>query len=220
MGADDRINPLLDGADTGYGIRRQSIAKGSKIPNVAIFVKRTALEFLQILFSQREVGSLHYDQDPGRSDIIISDVHAVDLKTVGARPAIIAIRGPLSFQGMGLGGNALEKRDTRTGKYTFNDILTGSVAFNCISREGLEAEQIGHLVFNSFKFFQPVLRKLGFLSIKSLNIGGEALIEQEGGDDKTYLVPILLTVQVQDRWTLDSNVEKRLSQILIETLIG
>lgn len=213
-----RGNPTSPGKDTGFGIRRQSIAEGELIPNVAIFLKRTALEFMQVIFSQREPGSFHYDQDDELSQIIIADVHAVDLKTVGSRPAIVAVRGPLSWTGTGLGGSSLEQRKVATGKYTFNDILTGSLAISCISREGVEAEQIGHIVFNSFKWFQPVLRKYGFLSIKSLNIGAEQLIEAEGADDKTYIVPVYITAQIQDRWTLDTTAERNLQKIVIQSL--
>lgn len=197
-------NPTAQGKDTGYGIRRQSIADGKLIPNPAIFLKRTALEFLQVIFSERAPESYKYDEDDQQSRIIIADVHAVDLKTVGSRPAIVAVRGPLTWSGTGLGGSSLEKRPMSTGKYTLNDILTGSLALSCIAREGIEAEQIGDIVFNSFKWFQPVLRKYGFLSIKSLNIGAETLIESEGADDKTYLVPIFVTAQIQERWTLDT----------------
>jgi len=218
MASEVDSNALLEGKDTGYGIRRQSIARGDKIPNVAVFLKRTTLEFLQVIFSQRAPGSYHYDRDDSATEIQIADVHAVDLKTVGVRPAIVGVRGPLAWQGTGLGGNALEKRDMRTGASTFNDLLTGSVAFSCISREGIEAEQLAHLVFNSFKFFQPALRKFGFHSIKSLNIGGESLVEQEGSDDKTYIVPVYLTALIQDRWVLENTAAKNLEKVLVEQL--
>lgn len=213
-----RGNPTSPGKDLGYGIPRRSIQEGDSIPNVAIFLKRTALEFLQAIFNQRAPGSFKYDQEDQQSEIIISDVHAVDLKTVGKRPAIVAVRGPLTYAGTGLGGSSLEKRDTRTGKYTFNDYLTGSLAISCISREGMEAEQLADIVFNSFKWFQPVLRKYGYLSIKGMNIGAEALVESEGADDKTYIVPVYITAQVQDRWTLDTTAERKLQKIVITTL--
>ena len=206
---------LSEGKDSGSGIRRSTIAGGDRIPNVAIFLKRTALEFLQIIFSQRAAGSLHYDQDDTKTEIEIADVHAVDLTAVGKRPAIIAVRGPLSWQGVGLGGGAVESRDMKTGSHGFNDLLTGSVALSCISREGIEAEQIAHLVFNSFKFFRPVLQKYGFFSIKSLNIGAESLVEQEGADDKTYVVPVYISALIQDRWILEDRAAKTLEGIIV-----
>lgn len=103
-----------------------------------------------------------------------------------------------------------------TGKTTFNDLLTGSVAFSCFSREGTEAEQIAHLVFNSFKFFRHVLQKRGFFSIKSLNIGAESLVVQDGDNDDLYMVPVFVTAQIQDRWSLSNEAAQELKRIIIE----
>ncbi len=208
---------VTDGPAKPQGIPRRSIAKGEQIPNIAVFLKRTGLEFLQIIFKNRLVGDHKYDPDDTLSEIQISDLHAVDLTTVNRRPAIVAARGPLTWQGVGLGNNAVESRNMRTGNYVMNDLLTGSVAFSCFSREGVEAEQIAHLVFNSFKFFSPELRKYGFFTIKSLNIGAETLIEQEGSDDKTSMVPIYVTAQIQDRWRLEETAARKLEKIIIST---
>lgn len=208
------------GSATPGGIQRRSIQKAEQIPNVAVFLKRTGLEFLQLIFAQRSAGFFKYDADDTKTEIQISDIHAVDLTAVGTRPSIIAVRGPLSWQGQGLGGGAVEQRTTRDGAYVFNDLLTGSVAFSCFSREGIEAEQIGHLVFNSFKFFRPVLQKYGFFTIKSLNIGAEALVEQEGSDDKLTVVPVYVTAQIQDRWRLEEKAARRLEQVIATTFIA
>ena len=198
-------------------LNRRSIEDEKHIPNVSIFLKRTTIEFLQILFSTREKGSFKYDpEDDTKTEIQIHDQHAVDLEAVHVRPAIVGVRGPVSWQGLGLGQSAVEGINRPTGKTTFNDLLTGSIAFSCISREGTEAEQIAHLVFNSFKFFRPVLQKFGFFSIKSLNIGGESLIVTDGDHDDLYLVPVYISASIQDRWSLSQTDAKRLEKILIE----
>lgn len=202
------------------GIQRTTLDESRKeIPNVAVFLKRSTLEFLQILFSTREKGHLQYRDDENDTDIQITDQHAVDLEAWHTRPAIVGVRGPLSWQGLGLGGNALEKQNRLTGQTTHNDLLTGSMAFSCISREGTEAENIAHLVFNSFKAFRPELAKYGFFTIKSLNIGSETLVVQDGAHDDLYIVPVYITAQIQDRWTLDDKAAKRLRQIIFETEI-
>lgn len=199
-------------------MKRVSIADNKPIPNVAIFLKRTAIEFLQVLFSTRPDGSMRYDSDDSLTEIQICDQHAVNLEGTHIKPAIVAVRGPLSWQGMGLGGNAFESRSMSTGVQTFNDLLTGSVAFSCISREGYEAEEIAHIVFNSFKFFRSILAKYGFLTIKSLNIGGESLIIQEGNNDDLYLVPVYITASIQDRWVLSDNAARDLKEIIIDNV--
>lgn len=202
--------------DPNTRINRRSIESGERIPNAAIFLKRTAIEFLQVLFSQRAPGSFHYDEDDTKSEIIITDMHSVDLTAVSARPAIVAARGPLDWRGTSLG--AVESRDIPTGDYTFKELLAGSVAFSCISREGIEAEQIGHLVFNSFKYFRPVLQKYGFFQIKSLNIGAETLIEQEGVDDKTTVVPVYVSALIEDRWHLSDKAARKLEKIIVTSV--
>lgn len=198
---------------------RYGIADGKELPNVAIFLKRTTLEFLQIIFSTRAEKSYRYDEDDTKTEIQISDQHAVDLEAFHRRPAIVGVRGPLSWQGLGLGANSFVTQERKTGNSTYSDLLTGSVAFSCLSREGTEAENLAHLVFNSFKFFGPVLRKHGFFTIKSLNIGGESLIAQEGENDDLYLVPVFITAQIQDRWQLKDDAAQRLEQIIFETKI-
>ena len=49
-------------------------------------------------------------------------------------------------------------------------------------------------------------------------MGGEALVDSEGTNDKTYVVPIYVTAQIQDRWTLENTAAKRLQKIVIESL--
>lgn len=197
---------------------RRTIKTGERIPNAAIFLKRTGLEFLQTLFSVREAGSFKYvSGDNTKSEITITDLHAVELDAVNSRPAIIAVRGPLSFQGVGGIGN-VQERSIRTGSYVFTDMLLGSVTFICMSREGIEAENIAHLVFNSFKYFKPVLQKYGYFTIKSLSLGSEMLVEQEGADDKTTIVPVNVTAMIQDRWSLSDKAGRTLKNIIIETV--
>jgi hypothetical protein len=208
---------ILEGDDNRSSLPRSTFG-GKRVPNSAIFLKRTALEFLQILFGTRAQGSFHYDSDDTKTDIQIADINAADLTAVNLRPAIIVARGPMNWQGLGLGGNAIEGVSMKTGTTTYNDLLIGSISISCISREGIEAEQIAHLVFNSFKFFTPTLRKRGFFSIKSLNIGGESLVEQEGVSDETYIVPIYVTAQIQERWRLSEDAARMLEGILVEGL--
>ena len=208
---------ITAGSDQENKIPRRSIATQERIPNAAIFLRRTTIEFLQIIFSTRKkgAGQFCWSPDDSETEIQISDLHAVNLVNFDQRPKIVGVRGPVSWQGLGLGGGSMEMREMTTGNYAFNDLLTGSVAFNCISREGIEAEQIAHLVFNSFKFFRPDLQKSGFFTIKSLNIGAESLIEQAGPEDKTTLVPVFVTAMIQDRWSLVDAVGRKLRKIVI-----
>lgn len=200
---------------------KTSIADKKPIPDSAFFLKRTTLEFLQILFSNRKCGDLHYDEDESTTDIQIMDQHAVDLNSVGVRPAIVAQRGPLSWAQMGLGGNSFSSggRGVNGPESNYTDMLTGSMAFSCLSREGVEAEAIASLVFNAFMYYKPQLRQLGFTSIKSLNIGAESLISTEGTHDDLYSVPVYLTAQIQENWSVEKTDLQKLRKLIIETQI-
>jgi len=205
-------------AGDAKGNEPQSIATGKRIPNSAIFLKRTALEFLQIVFSCRE--DYKYDPDDTITGIQIADSHAADLSSMNVRPAIIAVRGPISWRNLGLGGGAVNSRDMKTGSYSFADLLTGSISLSVISREGIEAEQIAHSVFSLFKYFRPELQKYGFFSIQNLSMGSESLIEQEGTDDVTYAVPISMTASVAETALLVDDVGRKLKKVVIETFIN
>ena len=204
-------------AQPGF-LNKKTIANpNTNIPDAAIFLKRTAIEFLQVLFSTRAPGSYHYDQDDSQTEIQICDQHSLDLEAINVRPSIVGVRGPLSGQNMGLGGNNTQAQNRLTGNTTLTDLLIGSVAFSCVSREGTEAERLASLVFNSFKYFAKPLRTYGFFHIKSLNIGGETVVEQEGYED-LFLVPVFITASVQDRWVLSDTVATKLENIIFTTL--
>lgn len=211
---------IVGGKDQSSSLPRRSIEEGKRIPLAAIFIKRTAIEFLQILFGQRAPGHLHWNKDITQSDLQISDIGGVNFTDVDKRPMIIGVRGPLSWLGMGLGGGSFESANMQTGKKVYSDLVTGSVAFNCISREGVEAEEIAQNVFNLFKFFGPELRKYGFFTIKSLNIGAESSIKTSGIEDESTLVPVYITAQIQERWSLDETTSRKLRKIIIETMFN
>jgi hypothetical protein len=114
-------------------------------------------------------------------------------------------------------GMGMQSTDVRTGTKEYSDLLTGSVGFSCLSKVGLEAEAIASEVFNLFKFFKPTLMKHGFFTIKSMSLSPEQLIEAPGEPD-LFLVSVLLTCQVQDRWVLEPKAAAELRRLIIEGL--
>lgn len=181
---------------------------------VATFIKNTALRFLQVVYSQKQ--DMRYEDDEEKTNIKIADQYAFQLSASDTRPAIIAVRGTMNWQGVSM-GMGVQEVNTRTGSKEFTDLIIGSVGFSCLSRVGLEAEQIASEVFNLFKFFRPTLMKHGFFNIRSMSIGPEQLIEAPG-EPSLFLVSVLMTCQVQDRWVLEPKTATELKKIIVEAL--
>lgn len=97
-------------------------------------------------------------------------------------------------------------------------MISASVGFTCISRVGLEAEQIASDVFNLFRFFRPTLMKFGYFQIESMSLSPEQLVEVSG-EPKLFLVSMLMKCQVQDRWILEPRSAAELRKVVIEGLV-
>jgi len=189
---------------------------GEKIEMVTTFVKNNALRFLQIVYSQRSSGDLKYiHNDEEATDIRITDNHAYQLDSNDKRPAIIGVRGSISWNNIGISG--LQNLDLKTGQEKRTDLMNGSLTLNCLSSVGVEAERIASDVFNLFKVFKNTLRKFGFFTVRSMTIGPEQLIEASGEAD-LFLVSVMVQCQVQDRWMLEPKSAAELREIVLENL--
>ena len=183
--------------------------------SILSFMKKTMLEFLQIVYSQKKPGRLKYNQDEEETEIKIADQYAYQLEATDTRPAIIATRGALSWGNLGI--NSMQTLDMRTSTSTNTDFIVGSVGLSCISRVGVEAEQIASDVFNLIKYFKSTLMKFGFLNVRSVSVGPEQLISAPGEPDM-FLVSVLMQCQVQDVWRLEPKAAAELKKILIQGL--
>lgn len=185
--------------------------------HLTTFIKNTGLRFLQTAFSQRRAENFRYDDNEELTELKIADQYAFQLEAAEKKPAIIAVRGSLNWSNIGI-NEGMQELNMRTGEEGQTDIVTGSVAFTCLSRVGLEAERLASDVFSLFKFFRRTLRKHGFFSIRSMSIGPEQLVEAPG-EPKLFLVSVLMTCQVQDKWVLEPKAAAQLKKVVIQNLI-
>ena len=212
---------MSGGSTTGWDGRRspglKNLTDRSEYEgSVLNWLKRTTLQFLQIVYSQRAEGNLRYDDDEELTDIKIADQYAYQLEATDTRPAIIGVRGSLNWQTVGM-NMGMQEMDMRSDQKVNTGIIHGSVGLTCISRVGLEAEGIASEVFNLFKFFQPTLMKYGFLTVKSMNIGPEQLVESPA-EPKLFAVTVMMQCQIQDRWLLKPKVATELREVVVQTL--
>jgi hypothetical protein len=197
--------------------QRRDIEDPSKIvDSVPTFIKNTAIRFLQIVYSQKPKGELKYSDNEEETEIKIADQYAFDLDAAHIRPAIIVVRGAISWNNIGL-THGMQQLDTKTGKTDMTGMLHSSVGFSCISRVGLEAEKIASDVFNLFKFFKTTLMKQGYFTIQSASMGPENLIEV-AGEPKLFMVNVMMNCQVQDSWTLEARSAAELRKVVVSGL--
>jgi hypothetical protein len=215
----DRPTTIGDKSRQG-SLEKRSITSFDRIPDTGIFIKRTAIEFLQILFSTRDKDSFKYDPDDTVSDIQIQDAYSADLKSMSSQPSIIAMRGPVSWMGQGLGGNSIQSRQMHTGDHMFNDMLMGSLTFNCMARTDAECEIIAEIVMKSFRFFRPMLQKYGFFSIKGVTMGNTSLIDAFGIEAKLFACPVMVSVSVQEQYSVTDVAPRELREIVIQGIQG
>ncbi len=198
---------------------QESVRNRTETPNTVVFIKRCALEFLQALFSQRE--DFTYNSEDSKTNILICDQHAENIDNISDKPGIIAVRGPVSILSpQGLGGNGIESRNMMSGAIRKLDVLAGSIVLNCVARNANDAENIAHIVFNSFNVFSEVLRKKGFFSVKGLNIGNEQVVMTDGGEVDMYIVPVYVNATMEVAWSLEEGAKRHLESIIIEKIGG
>jgi len=212
---------MSGGSTAGLSGRRspglKNLKDGSSYDgNTLTWLKRTLLQFLQIVYSERTKGNLFYDPDEELTEIKIADQFAFQLEATDTRPAIIGVRGGLNWQHVGM-NMGMQESDMRTEKKAMSGLIAGSVGFTCLSRVGIEAENIASDVFNLFKFFQPTLMKYGFFTIKSMSIGPEQLVDSPA-EPNLFAVTVMVQCQIQDRWLLSPKVATELRKVVVETL--
>ena len=165
-------------------------------------IKQIGLEFLQKMYSESGPDTrCTWNQDLANSEIHITDKYSFNLEDVKVRPAIVANRGPTRWANSS-GFQQRQEMSFRTGKEISTDLISGSVIFNCFSKEGLEAEAIAGDVFEWFRVFRKPLRKSGLFRVQSTTMGEEALVKSDSRPDLS-VVPVQVEASVQVRWSIE-----------------
>lgn len=180
--------------------------------------KDILLRFLMDFFHGMPANSglFHYEPESGdagevkasdeiSTELIIGVAGAVNTSTVEKRPAIVISRGPFGYGDTSL--DALKSVDSRTGKRTHTDLLSGTFVINCISRIGEEAEKLAMLVAKGIRTYRIPLQQAGFFNIGiRVQIGAESVANTLlGGDsDEDFIVvPVSFPVTYEDSWTYE-----------------
>ena len=182
--------------------------------------KDILLRFLQDLFFQMPPGSGCYHFQPGQekgstdsetTELIISDAGSVNTDSVEKRPAIIISRGPFAYGNTSL--DQLLKKEPGVGheERVHTDLLSGSFVLNCVSRAGLEAEEVALIVAKAIRIYRRELQKAGFFQIGSMvQVGTEtpagALVS--GDSDEDFInVPVSFPIFYQESWIVEKEAQ-------------
>lgn len=164
-------------------------------------IKQIGLEFLQTMYSESGPDTAFcWNAETEETEILIVDKYSFNLDDVQVRPAIVANRGPQRWMNTS-GFQQMQEFDPRTAKSINTDLISGSIVFNCFSKEGVEAEKIASDVFEWFRVFRIPLRKSGLFRVESTTMGEEALVKSDSRPDLS-VVPVQVEASVQVRWSI------------------
>lgn len=171
--------------------------------NYVLKVKHIFLTFLQEFCSFQKPENLLYwvPKEPEKSNVWIVDSYAHDLETMTEKKPVITFRrGPLYVAQNTLYDNMLRieaREDNRHPGFINNDVeyktflFSGQIDWQCISRQGIEAENMASTVAMLHQVHKQVLRQKGLHEIKTIQIGEENLIT---GDVETEMIMVPVTV--------------------------
>lgn len=177
------------------------------------YFSKVFVRFLQLVFQTWDKGNYHWDPDDHESEIIIQDQAVVDKEVVEKRPAIIVSRGPVSMTNVSMdqfAGPLLKQKeftpnqDPKTNTRRYTDLLAGSVNYNCLSTEGVEAQRIAWITAYATRALKRELMKVGLHRVgEDLSIGSESAPGSVVATDPHEI--IMVSVQVpfffQESWT-------------------
>lgn len=163
--------------------------------NPLTHARRVVLDFLQGLFSLMPEGSFKWSSDDKLTEIVITAASPVDLSAPEKRPVITCVRGPAQFGQMFMddfqSGNWLTSTDRHA------DMLSTTLAINCISNAELEAEELAWITARHMWILRKILIQRGFhefgrgIRIDSPTPAG-ALVQGTGSGDDWRKVSIFV----------------------------
>ena len=164
---------------------------------------RILVGFTQGLFRYLPEGKYKWSPDPEKSEIMITDLMPITSQSITQRPAILTMMGQASFTNSAM--RSVEGVNPSTGHTVFRDLITSSVTFNCISRNGVEAGRLAWFLASHIKSLRIFLQRTGpFARIgHDVILLGEqpaGLIIQDQADGGAVNVPVSVPFLLAHKW--------------------
>lgn len=187
--------------------------------------------FLQAVFATFEKGDYRWTLDPNTTDIVITDQATIAREVVEKRPAIILTRGPASFGNLAMdqlaGPGPLSKppsadmkypnMDWASGTRRYTDLVACTMTYNCLAKEGLEAQRIAWICMMATRRLKRALMNQGMHRVgEEVQVGAEtgpgAIVSPES-DNEIVLIPVTVPFYFQDFWAISPADKKLLKHI-------
>ena len=151
------------------GVNKQGVATAFYMPEDRVrLATRAWLKWLQGLFASRPVGHHHWEENQDETEITITDQMPEHHEPNSRRPIITTARGPVSWAGMS--NNQVRDQDLLGQHKVYTDIVACSMTISVIAREGLEAQNLGYMLFRLIPVFKPQLLRLGYMHSLGNNV--------------------------------------------------
>lgn len=161
------------------------------------------VRFLQVVFHSFEKGSYRWDPDLETTDVVIADQGMLGNSVVEKRPCIIVMRGQASWSNISM--DQFKEFDFETGKRTHTDLIACSVVYNCMAKEGLEAQRLAWISSYATRALKRSLMRAGLHRVgENVEMGAETDAGRMLGDSasEVVLVPVAVPFFFQDTYSI------------------
>jgi hypothetical protein len=161
------------------------------------------VRFLQVVFNTFEKGAYRWEPDLELTDLIISDQGVLGRDVVEKRPAIVCMRGPARWSNVAM--DQFKSFEFETGKSDHTDLIASSMTYNCLAKEGLEAQRIAWIASYATRTLKKSLLKAGLHRVgENIDIGQETDAENLIPDAGKLirLVPVSVPFFFQDSYSI------------------
>ena len=168
------------------------------------------IRFLQLVFGSFDRGQYHWDEGLETTEIVISDQGVLRSSVVEKRPMIVCMRGPTSWSNLSM--DQFLSYNPKTGGKTHSDLVSSTMQYLCMAREGLEAQRIAWISGYATRVLKKTLLHAGMHRVgENVDYGAEtdagSLLPDSGKEFS--LVPVSVPFFFQDTYTI-SPVDKLL----------
>ena len=167
------------------------------------YATRVLIGFSQGVFKQLPRGKYKWSPSIEDTEVIITDTAPITLEALSFRPVILTTRGQANFMNSTM--KSLEQVNTNTGHQVFRDIIQGSITFNCLSKNGVEASRLAWFLSSQVKALRVFLQRQGpFARIgHDVILQGEqpaGILVRDSADGGAVNVPVTIPFFMPYKW--------------------